>query len=140
MDSDNQLKYLTQRIAYGEQVMSLLIGRGCHENIDKVSRQLLDLRRSHKDFSYIHTTSKSLVVEDGNLGLRPVVSLDAQVEIIKTINDGFGITDCDNRRYNVLVWVLGYRQDRGENHGERYEALTQEQRRLRRILEVRDIG
>ena len=26
MDSENQLKYLTQRIAYGEQVMSLLIG------------------------------------------------------------------------------------------------------------------
>ena len=97
MDSDNQLKYLTQRIAYGEQVVSLLISRGWHEDIDKVSRQLLDLRRSHKDFSYIHTTSKSLVVEDGNLGLRPVVSLDAQVEIIQTINEGFGITDHDHR-------------------------------------------
>ena len=140
MDSDNQLKYLTQRIAYGEQVVSLLIGRGCHEDIDKVSRQLLDLRRSHKDFSYIHTTSKSLVVEDENLGLRPVVSLDAQVEIIKTINDKFGITDRDHRRYNVLLWVRGYSRDRGENHGERYEVLTQEQRRLSRILEARDIG
>ena len=139
MDSDNQLKYLTQRIAYGEQVMSLLIGRGCHEDIDKLSRQLLDLRRSHKDFSYIHTTSKSLVVEDGKLGLRPVVSLDAQVEIIQTINDGFGITDHYHRRYNVLAWVLGYYQDRGENHGERYEALTQEQQRLSRILEFRGI-
>ena len=140
MDSDNQLKYLTQRIAYGEQVMSLLIGRGCHEDIDKVSRQLLDLRRSHKDFSYIHTTSKSLVVEDENLGLRPVVFLDAQVEIIKTINDKFGITDHDHRRYNVLVWVRGYYQDHGENHGGWYEALTREQQRLSRILEARGIG
>ena len=140
MDSDNQLKYLTQRIAYGEQVMSLLIGRGCHEDIEKVSRQLMDLRRSQEDFSYINTTSKSLVVEDENLGVRPVVFLDAQVEIIKTINDKFGITDPDHRLYNVLVWVLGYYQDRGENHGEWYEALTQEQRRLRRILQARDIG
>ena len=39
----------------------------------------------------------------------------------------------------MLAWVLGYYQDRGENHGEWYEALTQEQRRLRGILEVRDI-
>ena len=140
MDWDNQLKYRTQRIAYGEQVMSLLIGRGCHEDIDKVSRQLLDLRRSHKDFSYIHTTSKSLVVEHENLGLRPVVSFDAQMEIIKTINDGFGITDHDHRLYNQLAWVSGYYQDRGENHGERYEALTQEQQRLSRILESRDVG
>jgi hypothetical protein len=140
MDSDNQLKYLTQRIAYGEQVMSLLISRGWHEDIDKVSQQLLDLRRSHEDFSYIHTTSKSLVVEDGKLGLRPVVSLDAQVEIIKTINDKFGITDRDHRLYNVLVWVLGYYQDRGENRGEWYEALEQEQQRLRRILEARGVG
>jgi len=140
MDSDNQLKYLTQRIAYGEQVMSLLISRGWHEDIDKVSQQLLDLRRSHEDFSYIHTTSKSLVVEDENLGLRPVVSLDAQMEIIKTINDEFGITDRDHRLYNMLAWVRGYYQDRGDNHGEWYEALTQEQRRLSRILEARGVG
>ena len=140
MDSDNQLKYLTQRIAYGEQVMSLLIGRGCHEDIDNVSRQLLDLRRSHEDFSYIHTTSKSLVVEDENLGLRPVVFLDAQVEIIQTINDGFGITDPDHRLYNQLAWVRGYYRDRGDNRGEWYEALTQEHRRLSRILEARGIG
>lgn len=140
MDSDNQLKYLTQRIAHGEQVVSLLISRGCHEDIDNVSRQLLDLRRSHEDLSYIHTTSKSLVVEDGKLGLRPVVFLDAQVEIIKTINDKFGITDRDHRLYNVLVWVLGYYQDRGDNRGERYEALTQEQQRLSRILESRGVG
>jgi len=39
----------------------------------------------------------------------------------------------------VLVWVLGYYQDRGENRGEWYEALTQEQRRLSRILESRGI-
>ena len=54
-------------------------------------------------------------------------------------NDKFGITDRDHRRYNVLVWVLGYYQDRGDNHGERYEALTQEQQRLGRILESKGI-
>ena len=64
----------------------------------------------------------------------------AQLDMATAINDKFGITDRDHRRYNVLVWVLGYYQDRGDNHGEGYEALTQEQRRLRRILEVRDIG
>ena len=56
------------------------------------------------------------------------------------INDKFGITDHDHRLYNVLAWVLGYYQDRGENHGEHYEALEQEQQRLSRILEEREIG
>ena len=56
------------------------------------------------------------------------------------INDKFGITDHDHRLYNMLAWVSGYYQDRGENHGERYEALTQEQRRLRGILESRCVG
>ena len=55
------------------------------------------------------------------------------------INDKFGITDHDHRRYNQLAWVRGYYQDRGDNHGERYEALTQEQRRLSRILKSRGI-
>ena len=56
------------------------------------------------------------------------------------INDKFGITDHDHRLYNILAWVRSYYEDRGENHGEGYEALTQEQRRLSRILKVRDIG
>ena len=56
------------------------------------------------------------------------------------INDKFGITDRDHRLYNQLAWVRGYYQDRGENHGERYEALEQEQQRLSRILEARGIG
>ena len=56
------------------------------------------------------------------------------------INDEYGITDHKHRRYNVLAWVRGYYQDRGENHGERYEALTQEQQRLSRVLESRGIG
>ena len=63
----------------------------------------------------------------------------AQVEMATAINDEFGTTDHDHRRYNGLVWVLGYYQDRGDNHGKRYEALTQEQRRLGRILESRGI-
>ena len=54
-------------------------------------------------------------------------------------NDKFGITDHDHRLYNVLVWVLGYYRDRGENRGEWYEALTHEQQRLGRILESKGI-
>jgi hypothetical protein len=55
-------------------------------------------------------------------------------------NQRLGITDHDHRLYNILVWVRGYYRDRGENHGGRYEALTQEHRRLSRILEARGIG
>ena len=56
------------------------------------------------------------------------------------INDKFGITDHDHRLYNQLAWVRGYYQNRGDNHGEWYEALEQEQRRLSRILEARGVG
>ena len=63
----------------------------------------------------------------------------AQVEMATAINDKFGITDHDHRLYNMLAWVSGYYQARGENHGEWYEALTQEQQRLSRILESRGI-
>ncbi len=64
----------------------------------------------------------------------------AQLEMATAINDKFGITDHDHRRYNVLAWVRGYYRDRGENHGEWYEALEQEQQRLGRILEARGVG
>ena len=64
----------------------------------------------------------------------------AQVEAAETINQKFGITDPVHRRYNVLAWVRGYYQDRGENHGHRYEALKQAQIRLSEILESRGIG
>jgi len=64
----------------------------------------------------------------------------AQVEAAETINEKFGITDPVHRRYNVLAWVRGYFQDRGENHGHRYEALKQAQIRLSEILESRGIG
>ena len=64
----------------------------------------------------------------------------AQVEAAETINEKFGITDPVHRRYNVLAWVRGYFQDRGENHGYRYEALKKAQQRLSGILEERGIG
>ena len=90
-----------------------------------------------------HTQSANPPVGDDSRGL-PADICDgfpkAQVEMAIAINDKFGITDHDHRCYNVLVWVRGYYQDRGENHGERYEALTQEQRRLSRILEARGVG
>ena len=64
----------------------------------------------------------------------------AQVQAAEAVMDGLKITDPVLRKHNVLVWVLGYYQDRGENHGEGYEALTQEQQRLSRILEARGVG
>ena len=64
----------------------------------------------------------------------------AQVQAAEAVMDGLKITDPVLRKHNVLVWVRGYYQDRGENHGEWYEALTQEQQRLSRILESRDVG
>ena len=64
----------------------------------------------------------------------------AQVEVAEAINEEFGITDPVHRRYNVLAWVRGYYQDRGENHGYRYEALKKAQMRLSEILEARGIG
>ena len=64
----------------------------------------------------------------------------AQVEAAEAINEKFGITDPVHRRYNVLAWVRGYFEDRGENHGYRYEALKKAQQRLSGILEERGIG
>ena len=49
--------------------------------------------------------------------------------------DKWDITDPILRKYNVLSWVRGYYQDRGENHGEHYAALKLEQLRLGRILD-----
>ena len=89
-----------------------------------------------------HTQSVDPPVGDDSRGLPADICGEfpkAQLEMATAINDKFGITDHDHRRYNVLVWVLGYYQDRGENHGEWYEALEQEQRRLGRILESKGI-
>ena len=90
-----------------------------------------------------HTQSANPPVGDDSRGLPADICGEfpkAQEEMATAINDKFGITDHAHRRYNVLVWVLGYCQDRGENRGEWYEALEQEQRRLSRILEARGIG
>ena len=59
----------------------------------------------------------------------------AQVEAAETVMAQWGITDPVLRKYNVLSWVRGHYQDRGENHGEHYEALKAEQIRLGRILD-----
>lgn len=37
-------------------------------------------------------------------------------------------------KYNVLSWIRGFYQDRGENRGALYEAIKAEQLRLWRIL------
>jgi hypothetical protein len=58
----------------------------------------------------------------------------AQVEAAEVVNDKLGIKDPVHRKYNVLSWVRGHYQDRGENHGECYEAIKQEQLRLSAIL------
>ena len=63
-----------------------------------------------------------------------------QVQADESVMDELKITDPVLRNYNVLAWVRGYYQDRGDNHGEWYEALEQEQRWLSRILEARGIG
>ena len=68
------------------------------------------------------------------------VAFEEQLMRQANINEEFGITDPVHRRYNVLAWVRGYFQDRGENHGHRYEALKQAQIRLSEILESRGIG
>jgi hypothetical protein len=58
-----------------------------------------------------------------------------QVEAAEVVNDQLGIKDLVHRKYNVLSWVRGYYQDRGENHGECYEAIKREQLRLGQILD-----
>ena len=59
----------------------------------------------------------------------------AQVEAAEAVMNRFGVTDPVLRKYNVISWVRGYYQDRGENQGEHYEALKAEQLRLGRILD-----
>jgi hypothetical protein len=58
----------------------------------------------------------------------------AQVEAVEIVNDKFGIKDPIHRKYNVLSWVRGYYQDRGENYSEHYKAIKPEQLRLSEIL------
>jgi hypothetical protein len=58
----------------------------------------------------------------------------AQVEAAEAINNKLGIKDPVQRKYNVLSWVRGYYQDRGENYSEHYQAIKAEQLRLSEIL------
>ena len=50
------------------------------------------------------------------------------------VNDKYGITDPDRRRHNILSWIIGYYQYRDQNHGDHYEAIHHEFKRLNRIL------
>ena len=64
----------------------------------------------------------------------------AQVEAAEAVNNRLGIKHPVIRKYNVLTWVRGYYQDRGENRGEQYERIRSEQQRLAAILEQEGIG
>ncbi len=59
----------------------------------------------------------------------------AQVEAAEAVNGRLGITDPVLRKYNVLTWVQGYYQDRGENRSAQYQAIEQEKQRIGKILE-----
>ena len=100
----------------------------------KVPVDLFDQVKKYKT-DIIEHLGPETVLQTVNMGLPK-----AQVEAAEAINEKFGITDPVHRRYNVLAWVRGYFQDRGENHGYRYEALKKAQQRLRGILEERGIG
>lgn len=64
----------------------------------------------------------------------------AQVEAAEAVNGRLGITDPVLRKYNVLTWVQGYYQDRGENRGAHHQAIEQEKQRIGKILEQDGIG
>ena len=100
----------------------------------KVPVDLFDQVKKYKT-DIIEHLGPETVLQTVNMGLPK-----AQVEAAEAINEKFGITDPVHRRYNVLAWVRGYFQDRGENHGYRYEALKKAQQRLSGILEERGIG
>ena len=100
----------------------------------KVPVDLFDQVKKYKT-DIIEHLGPETVLQTVNMGLPK-----AQVEAAEAINEKFGITDLVHRRYNVLAWVRGYFQDRGEDHGYRYEALKKAQQRLSGILEERGIG
>ena len=64
----------------------------------------------------------------------------AQVEAAEAVNGRLGITDPVRRKYNVLTWVQGYYQDRGEIRSAHYQAIEQEKQRIGKILEQDGIG
>ena len=146
MNIPSEVKYLKERIAHGEAVLRLLQGRGESEAEGELLLQLEKLRLELAGLTQPYTRPENLAVPERETeDLEPSSSADlnfpkAQVEAAEAINEKFGITDPDHHRYNVLAWVRGYYQDRGENHGEHYEALKREQQQLGRILERKGIG
>ena len=128
-----------------KEIMVRLTEQGISASIDedhirlvpasRVSSHLADVVREHKPKVMEYLKARG---SDGYLAEAPIPA--AQIEMAETVNDNFGITDPDHRRYNVLCWARGYYQDRYENHGEQYEALKREQMRLSRILDEKGIG
>ena len=59
----------------------------------------------------------------------------AQVEAAEVINQKMGISDPVHRKYNVLAWVRNHYQFLGQNYGESYEAIVEEEKRLGEILD-----
>ena len=98
----------------------------------KVPQDLLTEVKEHKSelLELVSTPETELPFPIGYVGLPT-----AQVEAAKVVMDKWGVTDPVFRKYNILTWVRGYYQDRGENHGEHYEAVKAEQLRLGRILD-----
>jgi hypothetical protein len=80
--------------------------------------------------TYLETSVDDLPFPMGYGGLPKT-----QVELAEAITDRFGITDPVHRKYNVLAWVLGYYQERGEVGSQWYEAVRKEQQRLGEILD-----
>ena len=74
----------------------------------KVPVDLFDQVKKYKT-DIIEHLGPETVLQTVNMGLPK-----AQVEAAEAINEKFGITDPVHRRYNVLAWVRGYFQDRGE--------------------------
>ena len=60
---------------------------------------------------------------------------NAQVKAAQAVMDKFEVTDPVLRKYNVISWLRGFYQDRGENHGAHYESIIAEQLRLGCILD-----
>ena len=98
----------------------------------KVPQELLAEVKTHKTelLELVSTPKIELPFTIGYGGLP-----SAQVEAAETVMDKWGVTDPVLRKYNILTWVRGCYQDRGENHGEHYEAVKAEQLRLGRILD-----
>jgi hypothetical protein len=96
-------------------------------------RQALQLHKAEM-LTYLKAKDSKVFLLDLPLPLGYGGLPQAQVEAAEVINDTLGIKDPVHRKYNVLSWVRGYYQDRGESYSEHYKAIKAEQLRLSEIL------